>query len=167
MIGSPSPSHPTVRAVFPSTAVRQSSSHTMRRFRPVREQAAAAVGEPHRIQLAVRKAFPPETPAFTALGQVPAKTDIDEALKPTESLAGVRVPEVVRPPRHYRIDHLHEFLRADRCSSRRDVLQAVPNLLLGRLRRENVDGVLAALLGLLRFTKLKPMKSNPSVTRVT
>ena len=94
----------------------------MRRFRPVREQAAADVGEPHRIQLAVRKAFPPETPAFTALGQVPAKTDIDEALKPTESLAGVRVPEVVRPPRHYRIDHLHEFLRADRCSSRRYVL---------------------------------------------
>ena len=46
------------------------------------------------------------------------------------------------------------------------VLQAVPNLLLGGLGWENVDGFLP-LLGLLRFTKLKPMKSNPSVTRVT
>ena len=92
----------------------------------------------------VRKTFPSETPALTSLGQVPAKTDIDETLKPTESLAGIRVPEVVRPPRHYRIHHIHEFLRADRCSSRRYVLQAVPNLLLSRLRWENVDGILAA-----------------------
>ena len=67
----------------------------MRRFRPVREQAAANVGEPHRIQLAVRKAFPSETPAFASLGQVPAKTDVDKALEPSEGLAGVRVPEVV------------------------------------------------------------------------
>src|SRR5919198_3492214 len=95
MIGSPSPSHPTVRSVFPSTAVRQSSSYTMRRFRPVLEQAAANVGEPHRIQLAVRKAFPPETPAFASLGQVPAKADVDEALQPSERLAGIGVPEVV------------------------------------------------------------------------
>src|SRR5262252_408666 len=93
MIGSPSPSHPTVRSVFPSTAVRQSSSHIMRRFRPVREHAAADVGEPHRIQLAVRETFPPETPAFTSLGQVPAKTDMHETLKPTKSLAGVRMSE--------------------------------------------------------------------------
>src|SRR6266478_4466114 len=99
MIGSPSPSHPTVRSVFPSTAVRQSSSHTMRRFRRVLEHAAANVGEPHGIQLAVRKAFPSETPAFASLGQVPAKTDVDKALEPSEGLAGVRVPEVVDPPR--------------------------------------------------------------------
>src|SRR5215467_3196996 len=78
MIGSPSPSHPTVRSVFPSTAVRQSSSPTMRRFRPVLEHAAANVGKPHRIQLAVRKALPSATPAFASLGQVSAKTDIDE-----------------------------------------------------------------------------------------
>src|SRR5205823_12006225 len=94
--------------------------------------------------LAIRKTFPSKTSYLTSLGQVHAKTDIDETLKPTESLAGIRVPEVVRPPRHYRIHHIHEFLRADRCSSRRYVLQAVPNLLLGRLRQENVDGVLAA-----------------------
>ena len=144
MIGSPSPSHPTVRSVFPSTAVRQSSSHTMRRFRHVFEHAAANVDEPHGIQRAVWKAFPPKTPAFTSLGQVPAKADIDEALKPSECLAGVRVPEVVHPPRHDRIHHLHEFLRADRCPSRGEVLQPVPNLLLGGLCREEVDGVLAA-----------------------
>src|SRR5215510_7211947 len=93
MIGAPSPSHPTVRSVFPSTAVRQSSSHTMRRFRQIFEHAAANVDELHRIQLAVRKAFPSETPAFTSLGQVPAKTDVDETLQPAESLAGVGMPE--------------------------------------------------------------------------
>src|SRR5215831_4662497 len=82
MIGSPSPSYPTVRSVFPSTAVRQSSSPTMRRFRQVLEHAAADIDEPHGIQLAVRKAFPSETPAFTSLGQVPAKTDVDETLQP-------------------------------------------------------------------------------------
>src|ERR671930_2015326 len=98
LIGSPSPSHPTVRAVFPRTAVRQSSSHTMRRFRHVLEHAAANVDEPHRIQLAVRKAFPSETPAFASLGQVPAKADVNEALKPSEGLARIRVPEVVHPP---------------------------------------------------------------------
>src|SRR5215471_8229118 len=138
MIGSPSPSHPTVRSVFPSTAVRQSSSHTMRRFRRVLEQAAANVDEPHRIQLPVRKAFPSETPAFTSLGQVPAKTDVDEALKPSEGLAGVSVTEVVDPPRHHGIHHRHEFLRTDRRSSRRDILQAVPNFLLSRLGWEHV-----------------------------
>src|SRR5215475_9135173 len=109
MIGSPSPSHPTVRAVFPSTAVRQSSSHIMRRFHPVREQAAADVGEPHRIQRAVRKAFPSEPPAFTSLGQVPAKTDIHETLQPTKSLAGVRMSEIIHPPRHDWIHHRHKF----------------------------------------------------------
>jgi hypothetical protein len=62
----------------------------MCRFRPIREHAAANVGEPHRIQLAVRETFPPKTPAFTSLGQVLAKTDIHETLKPTKSLAGVR-----------------------------------------------------------------------------
>ena len=60
----------------------------MRRFRRVLEHAAANVGEPHRIQLAVRKAFPSETPAFTSLGQVPAKANVDETLQPSEGLAG-------------------------------------------------------------------------------
>src|SRR5215813_9193417 len=109
LVGSPSPSHPTVRAVFPSTAVRQSSSHTMRRVHPVREHAAADVDESHRIQLAMRKALPSETPAFTSLGQVPAKTDIDETLEPSEGLAGIGVPEVVDPPRHHRIHHRHKL----------------------------------------------------------
>src|SRR5262245_49024311 len=128
MIGSPSPSHPTVRSVFPSTAVRQSSSHTIRRLRRVLEHAAANVHASHRIPLAVRQTFPSDPPAFTSLGQVPAKTDIHETLKPTKSLAGVRVSEIVRPPRHDRMHHRHEFLRADGCTSRREVLQAAPNL---------------------------------------
>src|SRR5499426_3134412 len=160
IVGSPFPSHPTVRSVFPSTAVRQSSSHIMRRFRCVLEHAAANVGEPHRIELAVRKAFPPETPAFTALGQVPAKTDVHETLKPAKSLAGVRVSEIVRPSRHDRIHHLHEFLRAYRCSSRREVLQAVPNLLLSRLGWKSVDGVLPAT-GTLAFHEVETDEIKP------
>ena len=39
---------------------------------------------------------------FTALGQIPAKTDVHETLKPAKSLAGVRVSEIVRPSRPYR-----------------------------------------------------------------
>src|SRR5262249_55929848 len=160
MIGSPSPSHPTVRSVFPSTAVRQSSSYIMRRFRLVREHAAANVGEPHRIQLAVRKALPSETPAFTSLSQVPAKTDVDEALEPSERLAGVGVPEVVDPPRHYGIHHIHAFLRTDRRSSRRAILQAVPHFLLGGLGWEDVDGLLAAP-GTLAFHKVEADEITP------
>src|SRR5262249_38943096 len=160
MIGSPSPSHPTVRSVFPSTAVRQSSSPTMRRFRRVLEHAAANVGEPHGIQLAVRKAFPSETPAFASLGQVPAKTDVDKALEPSEGLAGVRVPEVVDPPRHDRIHHLHELLRTDWRSSRRHILQSVSNFLLGGLCWENVDGLLTAP-GTSTFHKVEPDEIKP------
>src|SRR5262249_29639552 len=129
MVGSPFPSHPTVRSVFPSTAVRQSSSHTRRRLRHVLQQAAANGDEPHRIQLAVRKAFPSETPACTSLGQVPATSDVDEALKPSERWAGVGVSEGVCPPRPHGMHHRHAFLRTDRRSSRRDILQAVPNFL--------------------------------------
>jgi hypothetical protein len=127
----------------------------MRRFRSVREQTATDVGEPHRIQLAVREAFPPETPAFTALGQVPAKTDVDETLQPSERLAGVGMPEVVDPPRHHRVHQRHEFLRTDRRSSRRHILQSLPNGLLGGLCRENVDGVLPTP-ETLAFHEVKP-----------
>src|SRR5262245_56828924 len=142
MIGSPSPSHPTVRAVLPSTAVRQSSSHPMHRFRSVLEQAAANGGEPHRLPLAVRKTFPPDPPALTALGQGPAQTDMDDTLQPTKSLAGVRVSARARPPRHERMHHRHACLRAAGCTSRREVLQAVPHLRWCRLGWETGDGVL-------------------------
>ena len=98
IVGLPFPAHPTVRAVCPSPAVCQSASHTMRRVRPVRAQATAAVGEPHRLPLAVRQALPSEPPACTSWGQVPAQAEIDEALQPAEGLAGVRVPDVVAPP---------------------------------------------------------------------
>src|SRR4029453_17341773 len=125
MIGSPSPSHPTVRSVFPSTAVRQSSSPTMHRFRHVFEHAAADVHEAHGIELAVWEAFPPKTPTFTSLGQVPAKTDIDKALQPTAGRAGIRVPAVVRPPQHDRVHHLHELFRANRRASRCEIFQPV------------------------------------------
>src|SRR5882672_9116879 len=80
LVSSPFPSHPTVRSVFPNTAVRQSSPSTVRRFRHVLQLAAADIGKPHRIQLAIRIAFPPEPPAFASLGQVATKANVDKAL---------------------------------------------------------------------------------------
>ena len=80
IVGSPSPSHPTVRAVFSSTAVRPSASHTMRRLRHVCELTAANVDEAHGIQRAVWEAFPPQPPACTSLGHIPAKAEGDETL---------------------------------------------------------------------------------------
>src|SRR6266404_3483048 len=129
----PFPSHPTVRSVFPHTAVRQSSPSTMHRFRHVLQLTAADIGEAHRIQLAIRIALPPKPPAFASLGQVATKANVDEALQSSEGLAGIRVAEVVDPPRHQRIDLGHEFLRTDRRPSGGQVFQLVPNRLLGRL----------------------------------
>jgi hypothetical protein len=144
MVGSPFPSHPTVRSVFPSTAVRQSASHTMRRFRHVFEPAAANGHESHGIQRAVWEACPPKTPALPSLGQIPAKADIDEALQPSECLAGGCVSAVVSPPRHDRMHPLHACRWVDRCPSRGKGVQPVAPRLLGGRGREQVDGVLAA-----------------------
>jgi hypothetical protein len=155
IVGSPSPAHPTVRSGFPSPAVRPSSSHTMRRLRHGLEPAAANVDEPHRLPLAVRTAFPAATPACASLGQVPAQAPVDDTLPPSEGLAGVGVTAGVDPPHHHRLHHLHALLRADRRSSRRPILQAVPHLLLGGLGGEPVDGLLAAP-GTLAFHKVEP-----------
>src|SRR5437868_3617612 len=125
LVRSPFPSHPTVRSVFPNTAVRQSSPSTVHRFRHVLQLTAADIGEAHRIQLTIRIALPSKPPAFTSLGQVATKANVDKALQPPERLAGISVTEVVHPPRHQRIDLRHEFLRADRCPSGGEVLQFV------------------------------------------
>src|SRR5215470_17525645 len=80
MIGSPSPSHPTVRSVFPSTAVRQPSSQSMRRGAGVSNPPAANVGDPHGIEASVRILLPPEPSAFPSIGEIPPKARVDEAL---------------------------------------------------------------------------------------
>ena len=98
LVRSPFPSHPTVRSVFPNTAVRQSSPSTMRRFRHVLQLPAANIGEAHRIQLTSRITGPSESPAFTSLGEVATKASVDEVLQSPEGVAGVGVTEVVYTP---------------------------------------------------------------------
>ena len=144
MVGAPCPSPPTVRAGFPRTAVRQSSSHTMRRVRHGLAQAAAHGDEPHRRPRAVRKAFPSEPPACTSLGQGPAKTDGDAALQPAKRLAGVGVSDGVCPPRPQGMHPRHACLRPERRSSRPAILQAVPHLLLRRRGWAHGEGLLPA-----------------------
>ena len=74
----------------------------MHRFRHVLQLAAADIGKAHRIQLAIRIALPSEPPAFTSLGEVATKTNIDKALEPTECLAGVGVAEVIEDCAQFR-----------------------------------------------------------------
>ena len=153
LASSPSPSHPTVRAVFPSPAVRPSSPSTMHRLRHVLPLAAAAVGEPHRLPLAIRIAFPSDPPAFPSLGEVATQTTGDEALSRAEGVTRVGVPARVAPSRHPRIDWGHECLRTHRRASRGEVFQLVASLLLGGLGRKEGEGVLATR-GTLAFDKL-------------
>ena len=80
MIGSPFPSHPTVRSVFPNTAVRQPSSQSMHRCSLVPDEPTANVDNPLGVQPLIRVLLPPETSAFTSKGQVASKASIDESL---------------------------------------------------------------------------------------
>jgi hypothetical protein len=52
----------------------------MRRCALVPDKTAADVDDPHGIQSLIRVFLPPETSAFTAIGQVPSKTRVDESL---------------------------------------------------------------------------------------
>src|SRR5262249_61469098 len=97
MIGSPSPSHPTVRAVFPPTAVRQSSCPGMHRGSLVPDHPAANVDEASGIQSTIRILLPSEPTALTATGQVASKAYMDESLQGATSLAGIGVAIVVHP----------------------------------------------------------------------
>src|SRR5262249_53197603 len=63
--GSPSPSHPTVRAVFPHTAVRQSSCPGIHRGFLVPDRPAANVDDASGIQDTIRILFPSVPTAFT------------------------------------------------------------------------------------------------------
>ncbi len=73
LFGSPFPSHPTVRSVFPSTTARQPSSQGMHRRSLVPDQPAANVDDSHGIQAFVRIFLPSEPSAFTTIGQVSSK----------------------------------------------------------------------------------------------
>ena len=158
LVGLPFPSHPTVRSVFPSTAVRQSSSPTMHRFRQIFEHAAANVDEPHRIACCSESVSIRNPGLYFGVKYL--KTDVDETLQPAESLAGVGMPEVVDPPQHHRIHHLHESFGLIGARLDGHVLQTVPNFLLGGLGWEHVDGLLTAT-GTAAFHKVKPNEIKP------
>src|ERR1700730_5620597 len=110
LAGSPFPSHPTGRSVFPSPAVRQSSSHGMRRLSLVPDDSAPDVDPSSGIQSRIRVLLPPEASAFTAIVQVSAKASVDESLQAQESVAGIGVAIVIHPP-PLRLLHLFHKLR--------------------------------------------------------
>src|ERR1700730_3874267 len=105
LAGSPFPSHPTGRSVFPSPAVRQSSSHGMRRLSLVPDDSAPDVDHSSGVQSRIWVFLPPEASAFRAKGQVPAKASVDESLQAPESVAGIGVAIVIGPSPH-RLIHL-------------------------------------------------------------
>src|ERR1700720_2237730 len=110
LAGSPSPSHPTGRSVFPSPAVRQSSSHSMRRLSLVPDDPAPDVNDAQGRQSRIRVFLPPKASAFTAIVQIAAKASVDESLQAAESVAGIGVAIVVHPSPH-RLIHLLDKLR--------------------------------------------------------
>src|SRR5690242_13264060 len=70
LAGSPFPSHPTGRSVFPSPAVRQSSSHSMRRLSLVPDDSAPDVDHSPGVQSRIGIFLPPKASAFTAIVQI-------------------------------------------------------------------------------------------------
>src|SRR5215467_3711829 len=144
IIGSPSPSHPTVRAVFPHTAVRQSSFHSMHSRSLIPDHPAANVDEVSGIQGTIRILLPSEPAAFTPTGQVPSKAYIDESLQGPKGLAGVGVAIVVHPSPHHLIHLLHKFLRRNRSAPFGEGLYSLPHTALGRFARKDIDGHLSA-----------------------
>src|ERR1700730_14073900 len=113
LAGSPFPSHPTGRSVFPSPAVRQSSSHGMRRLSLVPDDSAPNVNDAQGIQSPIRVFLPPEASAFTAIVQIAAKARVDESLQAPKSVAGIGVAIVVHPSPPRLIPLLHKLRGPD------------------------------------------------------
>ena len=97
---SPFPSHPTGRSVFPNPAVRQSSSHGMRRLSLVPDDSAPDVDHSPGVQSRIGIFLPPKASAFAAIVQIPAKASVDESLQAPESVAGIGMAIVIDPSPH-------------------------------------------------------------------
>src|SRR5215471_7752426 len=135
LAGSPFPSHPTGRSVFPSPAVRQSSSHRMRRLSLVLDDAAPDVDQSSGIQSRIRILLPPEASAFTAKVQVSAKASVDESLQVPERVACIGVAIVIHPSPHRLIHLLHKPCGLNRCPPLREALDLPSNVALRCLAR--------------------------------
>src|ERR1700746_4086747 len=99
MTRSPFPSHPTGRSVFPNPAVRQSSSHGMRRLARVLDDSAPDVDHASGVQSRIRVFLPPEASTFMAKVKVPAKPSVDESLERAKGLARSGKAQRINPPR--------------------------------------------------------------------
>src|SRR5208283_3334581 len=105
MTSSPFPSHPTGRSVFPNPAVRQSSSHGMRRLSLVPDDSAPDVNHSPGVQSRIRVFLPPKASAFTTIVQISAKASVDESLQAPKSVTRIGVAIVIHPSPH-RLIHL-------------------------------------------------------------
>src|SRR5271157_1178046 len=114
LAGLPFPSHPTGRSVFPSPAVRQSSSHGMRTLSLVPDDSAPDVEHAPGVQSRIGVLLPPKASAFAAIVQIPAKASVDESLQAPESVAGTGMAIVIDPSPQRLIHLLYKLRGPDR-----------------------------------------------------
>src|SRR5262249_1539768 len=139
LAGSPFPSHPTGRSVFPSPAVRQSSAHLMRRLSVVLDDSAPDVDHSPGVQSRIRVFLPPEASAFTAIVQVAAKASVDESLQVPKRVACIGVSIVVDPPPPRLIPLFHKLRGLNRCPPLGEALELLSDVALRRLARMCVN----------------------------
>jgi hypothetical protein len=144
MTRSPFPSHPTGRSVFPNPAVRQSSSHGMRRLARVLDDSAPDVDHASGVQSRIRVFLPPEASTFMAKVQVPAKASVDESLQAAKGLARIGMAKVINPSPYRLIHLLNKLGGRDRRPPLGEVLDPSSNVALRGLAGKNVDVLLAA-----------------------
>src|SRR6266849_5144132 len=145
LAGSPFPSHPTGRSVFPSPAVRQSSSHSMRRLSLVPDDSAPDINHSSGVQSRIRVLLPPKASAFAAIVQIAAKASVDESLQAPKSVAGIGVAIVVHPSPHRLIHLLHKLRGPDWCPPLGEAFDPSLDIALGGLAGMDVDAEFAAV----------------------
>src|ERR1700719_277522 len=145
LAGSPFPSHPTGRSVFPSPAVRQSSSHSMRRLSLVPDDSAPDVDHSSGVQSRIWVFLPPKASAFTAIVQIAAKASVDESLQAPESVAGISVAIVIHPSPHRLIHLLHKLRGPDWCPPLGEAFDPSSDVALRGLAGMDIDAPCAAV----------------------
>src|SRR6201993_4587101 len=109
MTSSPFPSHPTGHSVFPNPAVRQSSSHSLRRLSRVLDDSTPDVDDSPGIQSRIRIRLPSEASTFVRIVQVAPEANVDESLQAAKGLTCVGVAKVIHPSPHRPIHLLHKL----------------------------------------------------------